>query len=191
MSSTRPTSTRSYRPRSPLPGFNLTLGYTVFYLCLIVLIPLAGVFIKATELGAAELLGIIGSERVQNALALSFGTALAAALLNSVFGMLVAWVFVRYEFPGKRLFDAMIDLPFALPTAVAGIALTAPALDIPESDWDSVIATDLKGAWLVAQSAARHMVRLNHGGAIINIGSIFGLQAAAQVPAVCTVPSAR
>ena len=114
-----------HQARSPLPGFNLTLGYSVFYLCLIVLIPLAGVFFKTAELGLPEIWAIISSPRVLQALELSFGTALLAAMLNAVFGSLVAWVFVRYEFPGKRLFDAMIDLPFALPTAVAGIALTA------------------------------------------------------------------
>lgn len=112
-------------PRTPLPGFKLALGFTVTYLSLIVLIPLSGVFFKTAELGPVQIWDIITSERVLAALKLSFGCALIAALLNSVFGLLVAWVFVRYEFPGKRLFDAAIDLPFALPTAVAGIALTA------------------------------------------------------------------
>src|SRR5689334_311347 len=110
---------------SPLPGFGLTLGYTLAYLSLLVLIPLAGVFVKAAGLGIDGLWDALASPRVLGALKLSFGTALAAAALNAVFGLLVAWVFVRYEFPGKRLFDAMIDLPFALPTAVAGIALTS------------------------------------------------------------------
>jgi sulfate/thiosulfate transport system permease protein len=109
--------------RSPIPGFGLALGYTMIYLSLIVLVPLAGVFVKAASLDG--LWPILGSPRVLSALKLSFGTALIAAAINLVFGMLVAWVFVRYEFPGKRLFDATIDLPFALPTAVAGIALTA------------------------------------------------------------------
>jgi sulfate transport system permease protein len=113
------------KTRSALPGFNLALGYTVAYLSLIILIPLSGVFFKTAELGAGEIWRIVSSERVISALSLSFGTALAAAALNAVFGTLVAWVFVRYEFAGKRLFDAMIDLPFALPTAVAGIALTS------------------------------------------------------------------
>lgn len=111
--------------KSPIPGFGLTLGYTLAYLSLLVLIPLAGVFVKAAGLGLGGLWDALTSPRVLSALQLSFGTALVAALLNAVFGFLVAWVFVRYEFPGKRLFDAMIDLPFALPTAVAGIALTA------------------------------------------------------------------
>jgi sulfate/thiosulfate transport system permease protein len=113
------------RLRSPLPGFGLTLGFALAYLSLLVLVPLAGVFVKAAGLGWDGLWQVLSSPRVLAALKLSFGTALAAALLNAVFGVLVAWVFVRYEFFGKRFFDAMIDLPFALPTAVAGIALTA------------------------------------------------------------------
>jgi sulfate transport system permease protein len=113
------------RTSSPLPGFGVTLGFTLAYLSLIVLIPLAGVFVKAAGLGVDGLWHALATPRVLAALQLSFGTALAAAALNAGFGLLVAWVFVRYEFPGKRFFDAMIDLPFALPTAVAGIALTA------------------------------------------------------------------
>ena len=111
--------------RSMIPGFGLTLGFTVFYLSLIVLVPLSAVFLKTAGLGLGGFWKVVTSARVLAALKLSFGSALAAALLNAVFGSLVAWVFVRYEFPGKRVFDAMIDLPFALPTAVAGIALTA------------------------------------------------------------------
>lgn len=111
--------------RSALPGFHLALGYTLIYLSLIVLIPLAGVFFKTAELGLQDIYAILSSQRVISAMTLSFGTALIAAALNTVFGTLIAWVFVRYTFPGKRVFDAMIDLPFALPTAVAGIALTA------------------------------------------------------------------
>ena len=111
--------------RSPIPGFRLALGCTIAYLAVIVLLPLAGVFFKTATLGPAEIWAQVGSPRVLAALKLSFGTALLAASLNAVFGLLVAWVFVRYEFPFKRLFDAAIDLPFALPTAVAGIALTA------------------------------------------------------------------
>ena len=112
-------------PRSAIPGFGLTLGFTLFYLSLIVLIPLAGVFFKSAGLGWSQLWHVISSPRVLASLKLSFGAALIAASINAVFGTLVAWVFVRYRFPGKRIFDAMIDLPFALPTAVAGIALTA------------------------------------------------------------------
>jgi sulfate/thiosulfate transport system permease protein len=113
------------RGQSPIPGFGLTLGFTLAYLSLLVLIPLAGVFVKAAGLGVDGLFHALASPRVFAALKLSFTTALVAAALNAVFGFLVAWVFVRYEFPGKRVFDSMIDLPFALPTAVAGIALTA------------------------------------------------------------------
>lgn len=114
-----------HKKRSPLPGFRLTLGCTLVYLTLIVLIPLSGVFAKAAGLGLDRLWLVLSSARVLEALQLSFGTALIAALINLVSGAIVAWVFVRYEFPGKRLFDAAIDLPFALPTAVAGIALAA------------------------------------------------------------------
>ncbi|WP_428380172.1 sulfate ABC transporter permease subunit CysT [Nevskia ramosa] len=116
---------RPRRTRRTMPGLTPTLGFTLFYLGLIVLIPLAGVFFKASGLGFAGMWKVITSERVLAALSLSFGAAAIAAVLNAVFGAIVAWVFVRYEFPGKRLFDAFIDLPFALPTAVAGIALTA------------------------------------------------------------------
>jgi sulfate/thiosulfate transport system permease protein len=118
-------STVRLRRRRVLPGFGLSLGYTLAWLGLIVLIPLAGLFIKAGGLGWQGLWNIWTEPRVLSALKLSFGTALAAAAFNALMGTLVAWVFVRYRFPGKRIFDAMIDLPFALPTAVAGIALTS------------------------------------------------------------------
>lgn len=108
-----------------MPGFGLSLGFTIFYLSLIVLIPLAGVFLKTADLGWSGIWHVVSSPRVEAALRLSFGSALIAATLNAVFGLLVAWVFVRYDFYGKKLLDATIDLPFALPTAVAGIALTA------------------------------------------------------------------
>lgn len=108
-----------------MPGFGLSLGYTLLYLSLLVLIPLAGVFFKAADLGPQQLWDVITSPRVASALELSFGAAAIAAAINAVFGLLVAWVFVRYDFFGKKLLDATIDLPFALPTAVAGIALTA------------------------------------------------------------------
>lgn len=116
---------RFSRNRAVLPGFGLTLGFTLTYLGLLVLIPLAGVFAKSAGLGWDGFWGAISAPRVRAALELSFGAAFVGAGINLVFGPLVAWVLVRYEFPGKRLFDAIVDLPFALPTAVAGIALTA------------------------------------------------------------------
>ena len=113
------------RARRVIPGFGLGMGITLFWLGLIVLVPLAGLFLKAAGLGVGGIWQIWSEPRVLAALRLSFLTALAAAAFNTVMGTWVAWVFVRYRFPGRRLFDAMIDLPFALPTAVAGIALTA------------------------------------------------------------------
>ena len=113
---------RSFRV---LPGFNLTLGYTLGYLSLIVLIPLAAVFLKTAELSFAEFWNVVTAPRVVASYKLSFGMALLAAAINAVFGLMLAWALVRYAFPGKKLIDALVDLPFALPTAVAGIALTA------------------------------------------------------------------
>ena len=108
-----------------LPGFGLAMGFMLSYLSLLVLVPLAGLFVRAAGLGAGGLWQVLSSPRVLAALRLSFGGALAAAAINAVFGALVAWTFVRYRFPGKRLFQALVDLPFALPTAVAGIALSS------------------------------------------------------------------
>ncbi|MDM1756098.1 MULTISPECIES: sulfate ABC transporter permease subunit CysT [Acinetobacter] len=108
-----------------LPGFGLSLGFTLAYLSLIVLIPLSAVFIKSLGVGWDGLWEILSSERIIKALQLSFSTAIIAALINVVFGLLLAWCLVRYTFPGKRIVDALVDLPFALPTAVAGIALTS------------------------------------------------------------------
>ncbi len=113
------------RPRRVLPGFGLTLGYTIVYLSLLVLIPLTAVFIRSLGLGWSHFWEVVTAPRVLASLRLSFGASLIAACVNSAFGLIVAWVMVRYTFPFKRLFDAMVDLPFALPTAVAGIALTA------------------------------------------------------------------
>lgn len=110
---------------SVLPGFGLALGYTLLYLSLIVLIPLSATFIKSASLGWAAFWDAVTTPRVLASLRLSFGASLVAAIINGVFGLLVAWVLVRYEFFGKKLVDALVDLPFALPTAVAGIALTA------------------------------------------------------------------
>jgi len=111
--------------RSTLPGFGLTMGLTLTWLSVIVLIPLAGLFLKTLELSPDQLWAILASRRTLNALKISFGLAFAAACVNLVMGTIVVWALVRYRFPGRRLFDAFIDLPFALPTAVAGIALTA------------------------------------------------------------------
>lgn len=113
------------RPSPVIPGFNLTLGYTLIYLGLIVLLPLAGMLVYAAQLDWADFHAIVSHPRVLAALKLSFAAALIAALLNGIIGTLLAWVLVRYRFPGRKLIDALIDLPFALPTAVAGIALTA------------------------------------------------------------------
>lgn len=107
-----------------LPGFGLSLGFTTLYISLLVLIPLSMVFIETSKLGWGEFIEIVTSDRVLHSYKISFGTAIAAAVINAVFGFIVAWVLVRYSFPGKRILDALIDLPFALPTAVAGITLT-------------------------------------------------------------------
>jgi len=113
------------RKPSVLPGFGLAFGYTVLYLSLIVLLPLSAVFLKTAGLTWDAFWSTISAPRVLASLRLSFGASLLAGLINTVFGLLVAWVLVRYRFPGRRLIDALVDLPFALPTAVAGIALTA------------------------------------------------------------------
>ncbi len=110
---------------SVLPGFRLALGFSLVYLTLIVLIPLAALVLRSASLGPVEFARIATDSRVIHALYISFGTAFVAALVNVVFGVIIAWVLVRYRFPGKRIIDAIVDLPFALPTAVAGIALTA------------------------------------------------------------------
>jgi sulfate transport system permease protein len=115
----------SWRRPSVIPGFGLTFGFTLTYLSLIVLIPIAALILRTTALTWDQFWGIASSERVVAALRLSFGAALIGAVINAVFGLIVAWVLVRYRFPGKRIFDAIVDLPFALPTAVAGIVLAA------------------------------------------------------------------
>ena len=108
-----------------LPGFDLALGFTLLYLGLIVLVPLSAAFLKTFTMTWPAFWEAVTSPRVMASYRLTFGASLAAALLNSVFGLIVAWVLVRYEFPFKRIVDALVDLPFALPTAVAGIALTS------------------------------------------------------------------
>jgi sulfate transport system permease protein len=114
---------QSTRRRQILPGFGLTMGCTMSYLGLIVIIPLAAAFLTAAKLPLTEWLQVLLTPRVLAAFRLSLLASLAASLLNCLFGLLIAWVLTRYEFPGRRLFDALVDLPFALPTAVAGIAL--------------------------------------------------------------------
>ncbi len=115
----------SAKVRRVLPGFGLSMGVTLSYLSLIVLIPLAAVFIKSASLGWADFWHVATAPRVMASYRLSFGASLLAAAINVVFGSLLAWSLVRYSFPGRRIVDALVDLPFALPTAVAGIALTA------------------------------------------------------------------
>jgi sulfate/thiosulfate transport system permease protein len=112
------------RSRSVLPGFGLSLGITCTYLSLVVLLPLATVFARAADLSWPALWATVTDPRVVASYRVTFGASFVAALINTVFGLLVAWVLVRYRFPGRRIVDAMVDLPFALPTAVAGIALT-------------------------------------------------------------------
>ncbi|MEB3766613.1 sulfate ABC transporter permease subunit CysT [Acinetobacter sp. MD2] len=113
------------QPKRVLPGFGLSLGFSLLYLSIIVFIPLSAVFIKSLGIGWNGFIDIVSSARILKALQLSFSTALFAALINVFLGLLIAWCLVRYQFPGKRIVDALIDLPFALPTAVAGIALTS------------------------------------------------------------------
>ena len=116
---------KNFAKRQVLPGFGITMGYTVTYLSLIVLVPLAALFLKSAGLGVADFWKAVSNPRVVASYKLTFGASLVAATINAVFGFVVAWTLVRYRFPGKRIIDAMIDLPFALPTAVSGIALTA------------------------------------------------------------------
>ncbi len=117
--------TWSFKRYSVLPGFGLTLGCALLYLSLVVLIPLSALFFKTATLSWPQFWATVTSERVVASYQLTFGASLAAALVNVVFGFIVAWTLVRYDFPGKRVVDAFVDLPFALPTAVSGIALTA------------------------------------------------------------------
>ncbi|MDH4479865.1 MAG: sulfate ABC transporter permease subunit CysT [Rhodoferax sp.] len=112
-------------PKRVLPGFNITLGFTLFYLSVIVLIPLSALFFKTFSLTWEQFASAVSSPRVVASYQLTFGASFLAALVNAVFGLLLAWVLVRYQFAGKKLIDALVDLPFALPTAVAGISLTA------------------------------------------------------------------
>ncbi|MGO3933246.1 sulfate ABC transporter permease subunit CysT [Rhodopseudomonas pseudopalustris] len=112
-------------PRSVIPGFGLSFGITVLYLGAIVLLPLGALILKASDIGPAQFWAIISSPRTLAAIRLTVTMALVATLFNAIYGTLLAWVLARYQFPGKRLLDALVDVPFALPTAVAGLALTA------------------------------------------------------------------
>lgn len=112
------------KKKNVLPGLGLSMGITTFYISLVILVPLSMIFIETSKLGWTEFWQIVTSKRMLHAYKISFLTALGAAVLNAIFGFIIAWVLVRYTFPGKRIIDGLIDLPFALPTAVAGIALT-------------------------------------------------------------------
>ena len=142
-----------FREPSIIPGFRLTFGFTLFYLTLIVLIPIVGLYVKTFELDWPSFQRIVTGPRFLAAMKLSFGASLLAALFNVVIGVMVAWVLVRYRFVGRRFLDAVIDLPFALPTAVAGIALTA--LYVPQgwvgglfSPYGIAIAYTPVGIWI-------------------------------------------
>ena len=157
------------RAHRVLPGFGLSLGFTLAYLSLIVLVPMAAVFLKASSLTPEAFWQTVSAPRVVASYKLTFGTSLLAAAINVVFGLLLAWALVRYRFPGKRLVDALVDLPFALPTAVAGIALTA---------------LYAKNGWLGAvPGAARHQGRLHAarraGGAHLHRPAVRGAHRAA------------
>jgi sulfate transport system permease protein len=132
--------------RRVLPGFSLSLGYTLFYLSLLVLLPLAACFIKATSLSLEQFWATVWTERARSAYGLTFGASFVAALTNVFLGLLIAWALVRYEFPFKRLFDALIDLPFALPTAVAGLVYSS--LYVP-SGWlgQFLVPLGIEGAY--------------------------------------------
>jgi sulfate transport system permease protein len=131
-------ASRLRRSKRVLPGFGLALGFTIAYLSLVVLIPLSAAFFKTASLTWPAFWSIVTAPRVMATYRLTFGAAFAAALVNSAFGLLVAWVLVRYRFPGRRLVDALVDLPFALPTAVAGIALAG--LFAPNGWFGAVLA---------------------------------------------------
>ena len=128
----------TFRTPSALPGFGLAFGITMMMLSILVIIPIGALLLRGVDIGAADLWKTIHTERVWTSLRLSFGISLLAALFNLVFGLALAWVLARYRFPGKRLIDAAVDLPFALPTAVAGIALTA--LYAPNGAFGQILA---------------------------------------------------
>lgn len=128
------------RQRHLLPGFGLTLGVTLFYVGIIIVLPVAAMLLKTATLGWDELWRIVGSRRSMAAYGITFGSAAIATMFNGLFGLLLAWVLVRYDFPGKRLLDALVDLPFALPTAVAGLVLVTL---FAETGWYGQVLTPL------------------------------------------------
>ena len=143
-----------------IPGFGLTLGYTMVYLSLIVLIPLAALFIKSATLPLAEIVRIATSQRTLQALCVSFGSSLLAAVVNVAFGLLLAWVLVRYKFVGRRLLDAIVDLPFALPTAVAGIARSTIYADKGWIGWLVSANGPLHLGWKIAHTPSGIVIAL-------------------------------
>ena len=145
---------------SVIPGFGLTLGYTITYLSLIVLIPIIGLFLKAATVPWERIVKIATSTRTIRALEVSFGSSLIAALVNVVFGVIVAWVLVRYRFVGKRILDAIVDLPFALPTAVAGIALSTLYAPKGWVGWLVSAEGPLHLGWKIAYTPAGIVVAL-------------------------------
>ena len=160
-SSTAATSAR-WRVKQPsiIPGFGLTLGFSLAYLSLIILIPIAGLLWRTAELGWSGFFAILSDQRTIRALTVSFGTAFAAALINVVFGTLLAWVLTRYRFPGRRLIDAMVDLPFALPTAVAGIALSTIYAENGWIGWLVGAKGPLHLGWKIAYTPAGIVIAL-------------------------------
>ncbi|MGF9905119.1 sulfate ABC transporter permease subunit CysT [Brevibacillus porteri] len=144
---------KSFRNRGFLPGFGMTMGYTIIYLSLLVLIPLSVLFLKASTMSWEQFIGTIMDTRVLASIRVSIMTSFFAACLNAVFGVLVAWVLVRYQFAGKRIIDGIVDLPFALPTAVGGIALTSIYAEngwIGQylADWGIKVAYTPIGIWV-------------------------------------------
>jgi sulfate transport system permease protein len=138
-----------------LPGFGLTMGFTLFYLSMIVLIPMAALFLKTTELSWSQFWEVVTTDRAMAAYKLTFGASVIAAFINAVFGTILAWVLVRYQFPGKRFIDALVDFPFALPTAVAGLTLA------------NLFA---QNGWL-----GQHLVPLGFKGAFTPLGVVIAL----------------
>ena len=185
-SSTHPANNRQNQPAragwsfvkpSVIPGFGLTFGYTLLYLSIIVLIPIAALFLKAFSLPPESILAIATDRRTLAALWVSFSSSFIAALVNVIFGVIVAWVLVRYRFPGRRLLDAIVDLPFALPTAVAGIALST--LYAPKGWVGSLLAPKgligqnfAEGSWWASQFGALD-IKISYTPSGITLALIF------------------